>query len=213
MPTNYQFIHETEGNFCEEPSDRHFAVIGRFMLAFSGLEIAMVRTFRTALGVTEEIARALQSDGRPASSAKVLKRIFAVRYPDNQDDNKGRNEVLEQLLGDVAVLKVVRDNLAHRPFAYKGDRMVFFGFYTAKTFDWECEIYSIDDLRESAEYAELVGGTMQTLTEDFWKEAGPGLLRTLQRKPALLEHTRSRSSSKSRKPKRQPRPSKASPAH
>ena len=207
MVTTYQFVSDEEGRFAETPTDEHFAAIGRFILTFSGIEIAMVRLFRDLLNVPDLVAMALQGDGRPASSAKLIRRLFDLAYPDDE-----RAKRLQGILADIAALKVIRDNLAHRPFACRGERMAFFGGLTAKTFSFDCDFYSVEELLEGAEFADLLSEgladlirTLPHTRDEFpefhqaWGDLKEVRLQALKQKPALLKRTRSHTSAKSKR--------------
>ena len=135
-----------------DPADdkpEHFAAIGRLITAFNGIDVILNMILRHQLGAETKIGRAIIGAMRTGDMLASIKRLAKVTGMDDE-----RLAELEALHQDINGLKDIRDDLAHKVWAVRGNEMSFSNAHVSRYLhEADFEIYTIDELNELARYA------------------------------------------------------------
>ena len=131
---------------------RHFAAIGRFIVAMSNwIDVPLNSCLQAQLDLAEDgIARILIGGMSVGDVIGAIRRIVALRYPDST-----LLVELNELFNEIEVLREHRNNVVHRTCMVCRNRLAFHNALYAKTESaLDVRIYSLRDLAEFELYAQ-----------------------------------------------------------
>lgn len=132
-----------------EDKPEHFAAIGRLITAFNGVDVILNMILRYQIGAETQVGRAIIGGMRTGDMLAAIQRLAKLReMTDAQLDE------LEALRQDIAAFKNVRDNVAHKVWAIRGEQMSFSNAHVSRFQDSaEFDIYAVSELNDLARYA------------------------------------------------------------
>lgn len=142
------------------PSDGHLAAIGEFIALCAINETYAKQLFWKSSGIGHELGQ-MMSGGAPLDSISNWLRTIYDRHCSNQLQVDDIIDILDEL----AALKVLRNNLAHRPwkaeYAKGKERFVLSNEAVAKTpLSVEQNAYEVDELAKLCVRAGIVNGRL-----------------------------------------------------
>ncbi len=137
--------------FLDPADDRpeHYAAVGRLVSAFNGVDAILNWVLRYQIGADTKKGRAIIGGMRTVDMLSAIKRLAMVT-------GMAADEfaVLEELHRQIIALKSIRDNVAHKIWAVRGEEMSFSNAHVSRFEDSaEFDVYTVAELNELARYA------------------------------------------------------------
>jgi hypothetical protein len=155
-----------------DPADdkpEHYAAIGRLVSAFNGIDAILNWVLRYQLGAETKRGRAVIGGMRTGDMLSAIKRLAIVNGMD-----KATFAALEELHRQIDVLKCVRDDVAHKIWAVRGEEMSFSNSHVSRLEDSaDFSIYTITELNELARYAPYLSERMLNFFPGTIARGGP----------------------------------------
>ena len=114
-----------------EDRPRHFAAIGRLVTAMNGIDAVLNWILRAQLSADTQIGRAIVGGMRTIDMLSAIKRVAQVTGMPKPDF-----AVLEELHREIEILKSVRDDVAHRIWSVRGEKMSFSNAHVSRHEDF-----------------------------------------------------------------------------
>jgi hypothetical protein len=165
------------------PSEEHIAALGEFVALFAINETYLKQLFWKAAGIDHELGQ-LMSGGASTDDVGNWLRILYDRHCTNQLEV----EDIIDILNEISALKVLRNNLAHRPwkshYANGVEQFVLSNEAVAKSpQSVEQNAYAVDQLNDLCIRSAILGGRI--LRHLAAREAVPMIEQHYQRLCAL----------------------------
>ena len=138
-----------------EAKPRHFAAIGRFIIAVSNeIDVRLNECLQGQIEASDDaVTRIVVGEMRTGDVMAAIKRIIHSRSPDSKLCTE-----LEELFKEINTLRQNRDIVAHRICQVSRNRLAFHNASLAKTdAAIEVTIFSIREIDEFVEYAKRLG--------------------------------------------------------
>lgn len=128
----------------------HYAAIGRLITAFGKVEICIHDAVFKLLGINVRAGRLVSGAQRYSDNVRLVRDLAKMC-------DLLHSDVLNRGLDHGNRLKLIRDIIAHRTWAFREREMAFSSFWTSRTMSNEdVEVYSIEYLNTVADHANTI---------------------------------------------------------